>query len=262
MSEPADLLAQAQTLESKGAQAGEGTHTRRELLGQAAALRVQALGPRSYPVVVCSDCFRLTGWVDSSGLCDACVRSRQLKAAYSDPHGGFVVLADSHPVPEPAEPRAGPGLVGRLVGGHEARERALVATWMKRVEPDETGPIAPEEGYAIDVAHRDEVEAADRSGMLIRFRTATHRFTGGRWVPLETTRIGSHELLVPAEYSAGLPAEQLVDAWLDYRTAVDELNRARWSRESGDRESRRVAQAEHEDTLKDQRNALDLLDES
>lgn len=152
--------------------------------------------------------------------------------------------------------------MGRLLGGKGARERARVETWMTRVEPDDTGPIAPEEGYEVEVAHRDEVEVADGSGMLIRFRTATHRFTGGRWVPLETTRIGSRDLLVPAEHAAGLPAEQLVDAWLDYRTAVDELNRARWSRESGDRESRRVARAEHDDAVREQRDALELLDES
>jgi hypothetical protein len=133
---------------------------------------------------------------------------------------------------------------------------------MKRVEPDETGPIVPEEGYEIDVAHRDEIEAADRSGMLIRFRTATHRFADGRWVPLETTRIGSRDVLVPTEHSAGLQAEQLVDAWLDYRTAIDELNRARWSRASGDREARRVAGAEHDDAIRAQRDVLELLDES
>ena len=172
------------------------------------------------------------------------------------------MLRDIHPLAGHAEPQRGPGLVGRFLGGRRARERALVETWMQRVEPDATGPIAPEEGFEIEVAHRDEVEAADGSGMLIRFRTATHRFTHGRWVPLETTRIGSHDLLVPPEHSAGLPAEQLVDAWLDYRAAVDELNRARWSRESERRESSRLATAEHDETVKAQKDVLELLDES
>jgi hypothetical protein len=173
-----------------------------------------------------------------------------------------VVLGDIHQLAGAAEPQRGPGLVGRFLGGKEARERVLVETWMERVEPDETGPIAPEEGFEIEVAHRDEVEAADGSGMLIRFRTATHCFTHGRWVPLETTRIGSRDLLVPPEHSAGLPAEQLVDAWLDYRTAVEEVNRARWKRESEGRESRRLATAEHDDTVKAQKDVLELLDES
>ena len=198
-----ELLTEVQVLEARAADVGESSHAGRALLQQAAQLRVQALGERSYPVVVCSECFHVTGWVDANGLCDACVRSEQREAAYSDPHGGFVVLRDIHPLAGPAEPRRGPGLVGRFLGGRRARERALVETWMKRVEPDETGPIAPEEGFEIEVAHRDEVEAADGSEMLIRFRTATHRFTHGRWVPLETTRIGSRDLLVPPEHSAG-----------------------------------------------------------
>jgi hypothetical protein len=257
-----ELPTQVQVLEAQAADAGESSPAGRSLLAQAARLRVQALGERSYPVVVCSECFRVTGWTDAGGLCDPCVRSRQREAAYSDPHGGFVVLGDSRPVTAPAEPQAGPSLVGRLLGGKGARERARVETWMTRVEPDDTGPIAPEEGYELEVAHRDEVEAADGSGMLIRFRPATHRFADGRWVPLETTRIGSRDLLIPVEHAAGLPAEQLVDAWLDYRTAVDELNRVRWSRESGERESRRVARAEHDDALREQRDVLELLDES
>jgi hypothetical protein len=168
-----ELLTQAQALEAHAIEAGEGTYAARRFLEQAARLRVQALGERSYPVVVCSECFRVTGWVDAGGLCDPCLRSRQREAAYSDPQGGFVVLGDSRPAAAPANPQAGPGLVGRLLGGKGARDRALVETWMKRV--------------------------------------------------------GSRDLLVPAEHSAGLPAEQLVDAWLDYRTAVDEFNRARRS---------------------------------
>jgi hypothetical protein len=257
-----ELLAQAQALEDRAIEAGESTPAGRGLLEQAARLRVQALGEKSYPVVVCTECFRVTGWLDASRLCDPCVRSRQRQAAYSDPHGGFVVLEDSRPAGTPAEPQAGPGLVGRLLGGKGARDRALVETWMTRVEPDDTGPVSPEEGYETEVAHRDEVEAPDRSGMLVRFHTATHRFTGGRWAQLETTRIAGRDLLVPAEHSAGLPAEQLVDAWLDYRTAIDDLNRGRWSHESGARETGRIAQAEHADTLRDQRDVLELLDES
>lgn len=257
-----ELLTQVQVLEARAADVGESSHAGQALLAQAAQLRVQALGGRSYPVVVCSECARVTGWVDANGLCDPCVRSRQREAAYADPHGGFVSLRDIHPLTGSAERQHGPGLVGRLLGGKGTRERALVETWMTRVEPDETGPIAPEEGYEIEVAHRDEIEAADGSGLLIRFRTATHRFTHGAWLPLETTRIGSRDLLVPPEHSAGLPAEQLVDAWLDYRTEVDELNRARWSSESGARESQRVAQAEQDDEVREQRDALELLDES
>jgi hypothetical protein len=258
-----DLLGQAQALQVEAVEAGEDTPTGRELLAQAAQLRVRALGNRAYPVLVCSECLRVTGWTSATGRCDSCLRRAQTRAAYADPHGGFVVLDDARRVHESADPaRVGPGRFGRVIGGRGARERALVASWLTRVDPDATGPISPEENFGIEVAHREEIEAADRSGMLIRFSTATHRFRGREWVELETTRIASDQLLVPAEYSAGLPAEELVEAWLDYRAAVDAVNRSVWSLESARREARRLAQTAHDDAMREQRDALDLLDES
>lgn len=255
------LLAQARALEAQAVTSGQETDRGRQLLGQAAQLRLQALGPRSYPVATCVKCFRVTGWISADGLCDPCLRTAQLDAAYADPGGGFVRLGANQPPAEP-EPRATPGLLGLLVGGRKARDRARVETWMRRVEPDATGPVSPEEGYELEVARRTEVEAADGSGLLIRFRTGTDRFADGGWFPLETTRIGSRDLLVPAEHSAGLAPEVLMDAWVDFRGAVDAVNAERWRRESAAREGQRVAQAEHDELVQEQRNVAGLLDES
>jgi hypothetical protein len=260
--ESGGLLAQARALEAQAATFGQDTGYGRQLLGEAAQLRVEALGTRSYPIVVCAQCFRVTSWVAANGLCDSCLRSAQLNAAYADPGGGFVRLRANQPVAAEPEPRATPGLLSLIVGGRRARERARMETWMRRVEPDITGPVSPEEGYELEVAHRTEVEAANGSGMVIRFRTGTDRFVDGGWTPLATTRIGSRALLIPAEHSAGLAPEVLLDAWVDFRGAVDAVNAARWSREAAAREAHRVAQTQHDELVRDQRDVGELLDES
>ena len=256
------LLARARELEAEAARRGEESFSGLGLRKEAARLRVQALGEKTYPVVICSECFRVTGWLDLSGRCDSCLRQAQLQAAYADPHGGFVSLGDNRPAHEDAREPAGPGTLSRLLGGRSARERALADAWLVHVDPDTTGPIDAEDGYELERPHRDQVEAADGTGMLIRFRTATQRFAGRTWVALETTTIGRDELLVPTEYSAGLPPDQLVEAWLDYRQAVDDVNRDRWSRLSADREASRLAREAREDAMLQQRDTAELLDDS
>ena len=62
-----DLLEQAKQLETQAIEQGEETAAGRELRGKAAALRVQALGERSYPLLVCKSCFRVTGWLSCDG---------------------------------------------------------------------------------------------------------------------------------------------------------------------------------------------------
>jgi len=256
------LLARARELEAQAARRGDDSTSGLALRKEAAGLRGEALGEKPYPVVICSECYRVTGWLDVRGRCDSCLRQAQLQAAYGDPQGGFVTLGDNRPVHHDAPEHGAPAGLSRLLGGRAARERAVADAWLAHVDPDTTGPIDAEDGYELERPHRDQVEAADGTGMLIRFRTATHRFAGRDWVALETTTIGRDELLVPTEYSAGLPPDQLVEAWLDYRQAVDELNRERWSRLSADREAARLAREAHEDTMRRQRDTAELLDDS
>jgi hypothetical protein len=256
------LLARAQELETEAANAGEETSSGRELRTQAARLRVEALGQKSYPVQICSECARVTGWVSGSGQCDLCLRREQLNAAYADPHGGFVSLDDGRPVHRVDErSHSGHGTLARLLGGHAARERATTDAWLACVDPDTTGPIDPEVGFQLEAARRDQFVAADGTGTVIRFRTATQRFDGSDWIELETTTIGLDGLLVPTEHSAGLPADQLVDAWLDYKQAVEAVNRERWSGESARRETARIQREDREEAMRRQRDAAELLDE-
>ena len=254
--------AKAHDPEAQAAKAGEEAHSGLELRLEAARLRLAALGEKSYPVMVCSECAQVTGWLSADGLCDSCLRRAQLKAAYQDPHGGFVVLDDGRPVRRGGHPaHHGPGALARLLGGHAVRDRAVADEWLSRVDPDTTGPIDPEDGFELEVAHRDQVVAADGMGTLIRFRTAAHRFVAGAWVELDTTTIAHDSLLVPAEHSGGLPTEQLVAAWLDYKQAVDAVNRERWTKESASREAERAAREAREEAMREQLGAADLLDE-
>jgi len=260
-----DLLAEAERLVREAIEQGEESAPGRELRAKAAALRVQVIGKRSYPVVVCQGCFGVTGWLSSEQRCDACLREEQLEAAYRDPHGGWVSVAAAHVQPSREPKPESATLRGRLMGlkhPGEAHQRALVTAWMTRVRPDETGPIAPEDGYQVEVARRDEVEAADGSGMLIRFHAATARFHAGAWVDLQTTRIPRHELLAATEMPASLAAEQIVDAWGDFRAAVDAFNGRAWAAGAAQRETQRQADAAHEDAMREQRGALELLDEN
>ena len=253
---------EARRLEDEAIEAGEETEKGRELRGRAAALRVRALGERVYPVLVCSKCFTVTGWLDAQGECDGCLRAAALRAAFTDPRAGWVDVGAPSPEPSETEERGGHFHVTSLVHARESRRRMLVEAWIGRVDPDGTGPIAPEEGYEIEVARRDELDAADGSGVIVRFRTARSRFVEGSWIDGASSDIASRDLLVPAEFPASLPAEQLVEAWGDFRDAVTAVNRRRWEDESARREAKRQADAAAADALREQRGVSDLLDES
>jgi hypothetical protein len=254
--ERAELLAKARALEAEAAAHDEGPASL-ALRIEAAHLRVQALGAKSYPVRVCSTCARVTGWTSGPGQCNSCLRRTKLAAEYADPHGGFVVLGDNRP----AAGAESSGGFRRLLLSRSARKRLADDAWLSQVDPGTTGPVDPEPGYTVERPHRDEIQAADRSGMIVRFRSVTHRFTGDEWVELGTTTIGSDELLVPLEHSAGLPPEQLVEAWLDFQQDVDSVNRRRWSRRSDERDAALLDAESREIVLRTQQGAADLLDE-
>ena len=266
MPPPADsaeeLARQAAALDAEAFRVREESAQGRELRARAAQLRVRAIGERIYPVVVCTSCFRVTGWTDAAGRCDDCLRHEQTRAAFADPHGDFVVLADVRQAP-PARPAAPlRSRLAALVGKGEDRGRAADHEWLALVEPDESGPISPEAGYQIEVARRDEIAAADGTAtILIRFTTTTSRFDGAAWERLETTRIGHADILVPAELSAALPIEQLTEAWGDYGNAVHAFNRSVWERARAAREEQRQAAQAAGDALEQQLHVAELLRE-
>jgi hypothetical protein len=253
---PDDLLAEARRLDGEAANVGEDGPKGRELRGQAAALRVEALGPRPYPVVVCAGCFRLTGWTTAEQQCDACARRAALRAARAA-SGGWLPNR-----PPPAA--GGPSLRTRLSGrtrGRGARAEAAAHAWLARVDPGETGPIDPEQGYELEGAVRDEVERVDAAGVLVRFATATERFADGEWVRLPTTRIGRSLLPYPTEFAADVPVQMLVEAWTDYQAAVTAVNRARWHAIAAARDADLTRREQRERALREQAHTAELLDE-
>jgi hypothetical protein len=259
---PGELLAEARRLEKRAVDTGEDGAEGRELLANAADLRRKALGEKAYPVLACSSCLRVTGWTDAEGRCDSCLRRAQREAAYADPHGGWVALDDTRPEPEqaPAPPPLG-ARIQALLGRRSALDHALAAAWMRRVDPDRTGPIEPEDGYELESAEREELPAADGSGLVVRFSTATRRFADGGWTRLESSRLGRADHLVPLEFSAGLPIEQLAEAWADFRGEVETFNRAAWARASSAREAERQAREARALALAEQRDVAELLDD-
>ncbi len=242
-------LRAAQRLERRAAeQVGPGAAALRQ---RAAHLRLWALASRPYPVVVCRSCATVTGWLSADGTCDRCVRLRAVSESFADPHGSWVDLRDIRPPLGTAKRRR---LSLRLRSGDDAVRRE----WRRLSEPGETAPILPEAGYELEVAHREEREAADDSCLVVQFSTATHRFDDDAWARLVSTRIAPGDLLVPMTFASNLPIEQLAEAWGDARNEVHELNRARYEALCRTRAESEAARAERDAR---HRRTADLLDE-
>lgn len=245
-----ELLAQASALDAEAVSAHSDDRPQAMLRRQAAELRVEALGPKPYPVLVCSACFRLTGWLSADGVCAPDLRHR------AHARSGWP-SADAGQLPLPAE--SGP-LLRRLrralgVGGSRDRARA----WLARIEPGATGPVAPEEGWELEVAVKFEHEAPEGPDLLVYFDSASVRFEYGAWRPVDATRGGKPRRLVPRELPASLPVAALVEAWTDFLQEVEDHNRRVWHAEA----TRRVAhaaevKARHE-AAELQRGTSDLL---
>ncbi len=262
MSGPATRLERARALDAEAIAVGEDGPRGRELRTQAAALRVEAVGERVYPVVVCTSCFRLTGWTTAAGSCDACARHAARRAAEAGA-GGWGSAAAQAPFPQPLTAPALP-LGVRLaasIGARGALHAALARAWREHVEPGDTGPIDPEPGYEVEGAVRDEIERLDGSGVLVRFATATHRFAAGGWERLPSTRIGRSLLPNPAEFAADLEVAMLVEAWGDYQAAVAAINRATWNALAERREAERLGRAARSEALHAQEHTAELLKE-
>jgi hypothetical protein len=256
-----ELLARAYKIEAEAARTHDPRVNPSAWLAEAAELRRRALGDRVYPVLTCSSCFRLTGWRDANGLCDACLRRAQLDAVYADPRSGWITLPDSRrELVQQPDPPLGKRLAASF-GFRRGLRRAVARAWLTRVEPGETGPAAPETGFELGVAHREEVHAADGSGLVVRFSTATHVFDGDSWVRLDSTRLAERSTLTPREFPAALPIEQLAEAWGDFRAEIDAFNRHVWEDELDRREAEREALAAREQMLREQRGTAGLLDE-
>jgi hypothetical protein len=246
-----ELLDQAAALDVEAGEYREGGPKAEELLRRAAGLRVQALGPRPYPVLVCGACGRLTGWLSVDGLCAADVQRRREHAG-----GGFLSIADRSPHPA-TEPGGLLRRIERALGVSRRRDR--MRAWLAQVEPGETGPIAPEEGWELEAPVKVERPAPEGAHLLVCFDVESLRFDSGAWREVASTRGGKPRRLVPREFPASVPVEQLVEAWSDFKDEVAAHNRSIWEAESERREARRRAEAERRAAEDEERGTSELL---
>jgi len=245
-----ELLARASALDAEALAAHSDDRPQALLRRQAAELRVQALGPKPYPVLICSSCFRLTGWLSAQGVCAPDLRHRNHAAA------GWPSTEDRRP-PLPAE--SGPLLrrMRRTLGLGGPRDRARA--WLARVEPGETGPVAPEEGWELEVPVKYEQEAPEGPDLLVFFDAASVRFEYGAWRPVDATRGGKPPRLAPRELAASLPVAALVEAWNDFVQEVADHNRRVWRAEAARRTGAAAAEQARRDAAELQRGTSDLL---
>jgi hypothetical protein len=245
-----ELLAQAAALDAEAVAAHSDERPAAELRRQAAELRVRALGPRPYPVLVCTSCFRLTGWLSAEGLCAPDLRHRLQAAA---------------PWPAPAAPlpalpgESGPLLrrVRQTLGVGSRRDR--MRSWLARVEPDETGPPAPEEGWELEAPVKHEDRLAEGPDLIVFFDAASIRFEYGAWRRCDATPGGKPRRLVPREFPASLPVAALAEAWNDFVEEVAAHNRRVWDAEAARRGVRLAAVQARRDAEELQRGTSDLL---
>jgi len=220
-----DLLGKADALDDEAL--GAGAEKQEELRKRAAALRVEALGDKPYPVLVCGACFSLTGWLDEDGVCAEDAMRQQQESA-----GGFADIRDDRPRYEDAPAPVG-RRIARALGLGRRRDRAR--EWLMWIEPGATGPVDPEEGWEIEAPLSYEQPAPSGPHLLVHFDTQSLRFEDGAWRPADTTRGGKVRRLVPREFPASLATDALAEAWSDFKEEVAEHNRAVWAPEAEQR---------------------------
>lgn len=244
-----ELLAQAAALDAEAITAHSDDRPQAVLRRQAAELRVQALGPKPYPVLICSSCFHLTGWLGADGACALDLRHRR--------HVSAGWPGNEWRVPLPAE--SGPLLrrVRRTLGMGSRRDRARA--WLARVEPGEAGPVAPEEGWELEVPVKYEQEAPEGHDLLVYFDVASVRFEYGAWRPVDGSHSGKPYRLGPREFAASLSVEALVEAWTDFVQEVGDHNRRVWHAEATRRVAHAVELKARHEAAELQRGTSDLL---
>lgn len=246
-----ELLIEAAGLDDEAARLAD-THRRAyELRQRAASLRVEALGQRPYPVLVCSACARLTGWLGADGACALDIRRRQER---SDPNHLGVCDRRIRPATQRTTLLR---QVKRGLGVGTSRDR--VREWLTKVDPGTTGPVMPEEGWALEWPVKAEEQAPAGSDLLVVFDVQSYRFEYGSWRECATTPHGKPPRLVPREFAASLSIEALAEAWNDFEAEVVEHNERVWSSEQRRRDQAAQGERERAAAYESQHGTSELL---
>ena len=123
----------------------------------------------------------------------------------------------------------------------------------------ETGPVAPEEGWELEAPVKFERTAPEGAHLLVCFDARSLRFEYGAWRDIATTHGSKPRRLVPREFPASLPVEQLVEAWSDFKEEVAAHNRQVWQAEAERREAQRRADSERRAAEDEERGTSGLL---
>jgi hypothetical protein len=245
-----ELLDQAAALDDEAITYRGGGPKADTLRRRAAELRVEALGPKPYPVEICTACFHLTGWVGADGACAADLWLRRERA---DPNRlGTPDLRQRRAADRVSFLRRVKRSLGVSTPDDRRRE------WRAKIDPGQTGPIEPEEGWSVESPVRSEGRAPEGPDLIVSFDVQSYRFEYGAWREVDVSPSGKPRRLVPREFAASLDIAALAEAWADFTAEVDEHDRRIWERET----ARRDAIEREAQELRDaeaQRGTSDLL---
>jgi len=243
-----ELLSQADALDAQAAGLPEEDQRAAALRRQAADLRVEALGQRPYPVLICSACFRMTGWLGAEGACATDTRRSATSNDWS------VGDRRARPVAQPAT------LLRRMrrgLGVSTSRDRAK--EWMTKVDPDATGPVAPEEGWGIEWPVKAELPAPEGPDLIVTFDVQSYRFEDGSWRECDVTPGGKPRRLVPREFAASLAIDALAEAWNDFEAEVAAHNARVWATERARRDGTDQINRERSAAYESERGTSEIL---
>lgn len=228
----------------------------RDLMERSTKLRIRALGPRPYPVLVCERCRQATGWLNggTAGVCDACLRSDIVAINQMDlPEA---VMGGAKEIDDMFSRILNKGLNATTFSESEyGQAPSRLTRWFRSGRYDEQvalnwghvvhgpvicGPDTPEDGFSLWLPGRYERVSANNAETLIGFYVERYRWQRDHWVASPNT--GRWEdraerddqpphFVFPRVFPATLPVEALEAAWDDFTALCWQDAADRWDAE-------------------------------
>ncbi len=105
--------------------------------------------------------------------------------------------------------------------------------WNAWIDPAETGPWSPSEGFEIEAASQTTQIGPEGSELLLRrFESVSLRFEAGSWRRIRDhhRRVPKPDSLAPTTMPLSLPIELQAEAWNNFRAEVKTFNRSVFER--------------------------------
>lgn len=198
---------------------------------------------RPYPLYVCVQCYRVTGWLgnwkaqmlDGAGEDDSCFDCLRQGLYASDTdwepiyeplldHGWLPARDERAKIEQSLRTLSGPRpplwtRLAHALGYEGPYDRHSLKEWERGVS---SWPERPPLGTPLRVrlGEKTEVNAPDGSGRLIVFRAGWYYWQDGRWKRHKHGSTFAAPRELPSVFSADLPIEQLLSAWDDFKAAL------------------------------------------